>query len=120
MVTKEWAAIHRKHHAKCETAEDPHSPQILGVNRVLCFFFQAEDGIRDLTVTGVQTCALPISKVGDDSVEVSVTVSAREKTGVEMEALTAVAVALLNIWDIAKSYEKDERGQYPADRKSVV
>src|SRR2546425_5602425 len=27
MVTKEWAAIHRKHHAKCETAEDPHSPQ---------------------------------------------------------------------------------------------
>ena len=29
MVTKEWAAIHRKHHAKCETEEDPHSPQIL-------------------------------------------------------------------------------------------
>src|SRR5256886_9551815 len=28
-----------------------------------CFFFQAEDGIRDLTVTGVQTCALPISKI---------------------------------------------------------
>src|SRR2546427_4859951 len=28
------------------------------------FFFQAEDGIRDLTVTGVQTCALPISDVG--------------------------------------------------------
>jgi stearoyl-CoA desaturase (delta-9 desaturase) len=35
MVTKEWAAIHRKHHAKCETAEDPHSPQVLGINRVL-------------------------------------------------------------------------------------
>ena len=35
MVTKEWAAIHRKHHAKCETAEDPHSPQIHGINRVL-------------------------------------------------------------------------------------
>src|SRR2546430_7914213 len=31
------------------------------VLRVLFFFFQAEDGIRDLTVTGVQTCALPIS-----------------------------------------------------------
>src|SRR2546430_5932580 len=28
-----------------------------------CFFFQAEDGIRDLTVTGVQTCALPISNL---------------------------------------------------------
>jgi stearoyl-CoA desaturase (Delta-9 desaturase) len=35
MVTKEWAAIHRKHHAKCETAEDPHSPQQFGINRVL-------------------------------------------------------------------------------------
>src|SRR5260221_2424788 len=35
MVTKEWAAIHRKHHAKCETVDDPHSPQIHGINRVL-------------------------------------------------------------------------------------
>jgi stearoyl-CoA desaturase (delta-9 desaturase) len=35
MVTKEWAAIHRKHHARCETAEDPHSPQVHGINRVL-------------------------------------------------------------------------------------
>lgn len=34
-VTKEWAAIHRKHHAKCETAEDPHSPIILGIKKVL-------------------------------------------------------------------------------------
>jgi stearoyl-CoA desaturase (delta-9 desaturase) len=35
MVTKEWAAIHRKHHAKCETTEDPHSPQIYGINKVM-------------------------------------------------------------------------------------
>jgi len=35
MLTKEWAAVHRKHHAKCDTPEDPHSPQILGLNRVL-------------------------------------------------------------------------------------
>ena len=34
-VTKEWTSIHRKHHAKCETAEDPHSPQILGIKKVL-------------------------------------------------------------------------------------
>jgi stearoyl-CoA desaturase (delta-9 desaturase) len=34
-VTKEWAAVHRKHHAKVETADDPHSPQIHGINRVL-------------------------------------------------------------------------------------
>ena len=35
MVTKEWAAIHRKHHAKVETPEDPHSPQQWGINKVL-------------------------------------------------------------------------------------
>ena len=35
MVTKEWVAIHRKHHAKCETAEDPHSPQTRGIDTVL-------------------------------------------------------------------------------------
>ncbi|MCA3131327.1 MAG: fatty acid desaturase [Rhodocyclaceae bacterium] len=34
MVTKQWAAIHRKHHAKCETADDPHSPQVLGIKKV--------------------------------------------------------------------------------------
>jgi stearoyl-CoA desaturase (delta-9 desaturase) len=35
MVTKEWVAIHRKHHAKCETEEDPHSPQTRGIDTVL-------------------------------------------------------------------------------------
>jgi stearoyl-CoA desaturase (delta-9 desaturase) len=35
MITKEWAAIHRKHHAKVETADDPHSPQVQGIWRVL-------------------------------------------------------------------------------------
>ncbi len=35
MVTREWAAIHRKHHAKCETEEDPHSPQTRGLPEVL-------------------------------------------------------------------------------------
>jgi stearoyl-CoA desaturase (Delta-9 desaturase) len=33
-VTKEWVAVHRKHHAKCETAEDPHSPQTRGIETV--------------------------------------------------------------------------------------
>ena len=45
MVTREWVAIHRKHHAKCETAEDPHSPQIHGIHRVLwtgVFFYVKE------------------------------------------------------------------------------
>lgn len=35
MVTKEWVAVHRKHHARCETAEDPHSPQVKGIGKVL-------------------------------------------------------------------------------------
>ncbi|MCS6945401.1 MAG: fatty acid desaturase [Sutterellaceae bacterium] len=35
MVTREWVAVHRKHHAKCETPEDPHSPQIKGIRKVL-------------------------------------------------------------------------------------
>ncbi len=35
MVTKEWVAVHRKHHAKCETEEDPHSPQIKGIKKLL-------------------------------------------------------------------------------------
>ena len=35
MVTREWVAVHRKHHAKCDTAEDPHSPRRFGINRVL-------------------------------------------------------------------------------------
>ena len=35
MVTKEWTAIHRKHHAKCETNDDPHSPIIYGIGKVL-------------------------------------------------------------------------------------
>lgn len=55
----------------------------------------------------------PVVKLGEDFVEVSVKVSAHEKTGVEMEALAAVCVALLNIWDVVKSYEKDSKGQYP-------
>jgi len=35
MVTKEWAAIHRKHHAKVETVDDPHSPQIYGIRMLM-------------------------------------------------------------------------------------
>lgn len=41
------------------------------------------------------------------------TVKTVAQTGVEMEALTSVLLALLNIWDMVKKYEKDGRGQYP-------
>ena len=35
MLTREWTAIHRKHHARCETEDDPHSPQVLGIKKVM-------------------------------------------------------------------------------------
>lgn len=35
MITREWVAVHRKHHARCETADDPHSPVIFGLKKVL-------------------------------------------------------------------------------------
>jgi len=35
MITREWVAVHRLHHRKCETAEDPHSPAVYGIWRVL-------------------------------------------------------------------------------------
>jgi len=35
MVTRDWVAIHRRHHAKCETPDDPHSPKVLGLGKVL-------------------------------------------------------------------------------------
>ena len=44
MLTKEWVAIHRKHHAKVETDDDPHSPQTRGINKV---FWEGAELYRD-------------------------------------------------------------------------
>jgi len=59
------------------------------------------------------TVALEASR---DRVTCTATVEATYKTGVEMEALYGVAVALLTVWDMVKALEKDARGQYPAAR----
>jgi cyclic pyranopterin phosphate synthase len=62
---------------------------------------------------------IPISSVtvdfseGDGFIESIVVVKMTGKTGVEMEALTGVSVALLTVWDMVKSAEKDAQGQYP-------
>jgi stearoyl-CoA desaturase (Delta-9 desaturase) len=53
MVTKEWVAIHRKHHAKCETEEDPHSPQTRGIDTVLwrgAELYRAESKVAETMV----------------------------------------------------------------------
>jgi cyclic pyranopterin phosphate synthase len=63
--------------------------------------------------------SIPISAIevdfeeGDGFIEVMVRVKSAGKTGVEMEALVGVSVALLTVWDMVKSAEKDADGQYP-------
>jgi cyclic pyranopterin phosphate synthase len=63
---------------------------------------------------------IPISSVtvdfeiGDDTISCICTVKASYKTGVEMESLAGVSVALLTIWDMVKYLEKDGMGQYPS------
>ena len=63
--------------------------------------------------------SIPISVIvvefeeGDGFIEVLVRVKSTGKTGVEMEALVGVSIALLTVWDMVKSAEKDAAGQYP-------
>jgi cyclic pyranopterin phosphate synthase len=70
--------------------------------------------------------SIPISSINVDfsedtgCIEAKVMVTSVGKTGVEMEALTGVSVALLTIWDMVKSAEKDEDGQYPCTRISGI
>jgi cyclic pyranopterin phosphate synthase len=62
---------------------------------------------------------IPITRVSVDFdvkrhyIKVTCNVTTVSKTGVEMEALTGVSIALLSIWDMVKELEKDENGQYP-------
>ena len=69
---------------------------------------------------------IPISAITVDFsenaefIEATVVVKTTGKTGVEMEALTGVSVALLTIWDMVKSAEKDADGQYPCTRITDV
>jgi cyclic pyranopterin phosphate synthase len=53
-------------------------------------------------------------EIENETIKVTCIVKSNAKTGVEMEALTGVSVALLNLWDIVKMYEKDDNGQYPS------
>ena len=69
---------------------------------------------------------IPISSItvdftdGEGYIEATVVVKMTGKTGVEMEALTGVSVALLTIWDMVKSAEKDAQGQYPLTRITEI
>ncbi len=61
----------------------------------------------------IDNVSLDIIIENEHSIRASCTVKSTSKTGVEMEALTGVNVALLNVWDVVKMYEKDDKGQYP-------
>lgn len=52
IVTREWVAVHRKHHAKCETEEDPHSPIVAGISRVFFggYFLYRKEAARQETL----------------------------------------------------------------------
>jgi stearoyl-CoA desaturase (Delta-9 desaturase) len=59
MNTAEWVGVHRKHHAKCETAEDPHSPQVHGIGKVLregVELYQASAAERDTLAKYTHGC----------------------------------------------------------------
>ena len=64
-----------------------------------------------LPLTNVQ---VDVRVADQGTVEVSATVKAKAQTGVEMEALVAVSMGLLTVWDMTKQYEKDATGQYPS------
>jgi cyclic pyranopterin phosphate synthase len=59
-------------------------------------------------------------EIQDDEIKAICKVKSTGKTGVEMEALTGVSVALLTIWDMVKSMEKDESGNYPSTKISDI
>ncbi len=65
-----------------------------------------------ILISGVEV----IFEETEEYIRADVLVRSRGKTGVEMEALTGVGIALLTIWDMVKSAEKDEAGQYPVTR----
>jgi len=58
--------------------------------------------------------------LGDEDIKARVSVKSVGKTGVEMDALHGLSVALLTIWDMVKSVEKDETGNYPHTRIDAI
>ena len=71
---------------------------------------------HSLKITGIEVDF----NINEDEIEVEISVTSLGKTGVEMEALTGASVALLTIWDMVKSVEKDNNGQYPSTRISDI
>jgi cyclic pyranopterin phosphate synthase len=71
---------------------------------------------HSLKITGIDVGF----NVNKEDIEVEISVTSLGKTGVEMEALTGASVALLTIWDMVKSVEKDNEDQYPSTKISDI
>ena len=94
MVTKEWVAIHRKHHAKCETDEDPHSPKIFGINKVLW------EGVDLYRIASMD--AASVDKYGRGTPDDWLERNLYAKHAYWGPTLTfIVAIALFGIWGVA-------------------
>jgi cyclic pyranopterin phosphate synthase len=105
-----------------ETLEAIRTGEVVKGNVLATAHVAATLAVKD-TPRLIPMChAIPVTSVEvsfdqqEDAIEVTVTVRSVGRTGVEMEALTGVAVALLTIWDMVKSAEKDGHGQYPVTR----
>jgi cyclic pyranopterin phosphate synthase len=105
-----------------ETLEAIRTGEVVKGNVLATAHVAATLAVKD-TPRLIPMChAIPVTSVEvsfdqqEDAIEVTVTVRSVGRTGVEMEALTGVAVALLTIWDMVKSAEKDGQGQYPVTR----
>jgi cyclic pyranopterin monophosphate synthase len=72
---------------------------------------------HNIPITGVE---VEFDLKVPDEIRVEVAVTSVGVTGVEMEALTGVTVALLNVWDMVKYLEKDETGNYPETEMSDI
>src|SRR5699024_11545750 len=72
----------------------------------ICFFLQAEDGIRDRNVTGVQTCALPISRAAQLA---GISIFQNDETGYVMENIELTASVYAGLGDTPIDYRSEER-----------
>jgi cyclic pyranopterin phosphate synthase len=106
------AAIRNGTVAKGNVAEVARTAAVLAVKRTPDLLPYC----HPIPITGVDVAF----ETADEALEVRVTVTAEYKTGVEMEALTGVTVALLTAWDLVKPLEKDTGGQYPTTRLEDV
>src|SRR5207248_5075052 len=103
----------RDRHVNCVVAAQASEADALGVGNhldylgVLVFFFQAEDGIRDRTVTGVQTCALPIcvrsvfrlvSRFGDYEIDSSAVAAASDRLRIRVTWAARDSISRFGDW----------------------